>query len=98
MAGAWARGALTNLLNPKIGVFYVALLPQFLPQEAPPLLGGLLLAMVHNAEGMLWFTVLIFGAGAARSWLERPPARRVIDRVTGTVLVGFGLRLALSPQ
>ncbi|MBE1559715.1 LysE family translocator [Nonomuraea africana] len=98
LAGAWARGALTNLLNPKIGVFYVALLPQFLPQEAPPLLGGLLLAMVHNAEGMLWFTVLIFGAGAARSWLERPPARRVIDRVTGTVLVGFGLRLALSPQ
>lgn len=98
LVSAWGRGALTNLLNPKIGVFYVALLPQFLPQEAPPLVGGLLLALVHNVEGLAWFTLLIFGAGAARSWLERPAARRVIDRVTGTVLVAFGLRLALSPQ
>ncbi|MFE3455706.1 LysE family translocator [Nonomuraea sp. NPDC059194] len=98
VVAAWARGALTNLLNPKIGVFYVALLPQFLPQETPPLVGGLLLALVHNLEGMVWFALLIAGAGVARSWLERPWARRVIDGVTGTVLVGFGVRLALSPQ
>ncbi|MET9344728.1 LysE family translocator [Nonomuraea sp. NPDC003727] len=95
---AWARGALTNLLNPKIGVFYVALLPQFLPPEAPPLVGGLLLALVHNLEGMVWFAVLIAGAQVARSWLERAWARRVVDGVTGAVLVGFGVRLALSPQ
>ncbi|WP_214415732.1 LysE family translocator [Sphaerisporangium fuscum] len=93
---AWMRGMATNLLNPKVGVFYVALLPQFIPQDAPHLLTGVLLALVHNVEGMAWFTLLILGAGLAREWLGRPVVRRVVDRLTGTVLIGFGLRLALT--
>jgi threonine/homoserine/homoserine lactone efflux protein len=93
---AWVRGVATNLLNPKIGVFYVALLPQFIPQGAPHLLTGVLLALVHNLEGMVWFTLLIVGTQLARGWLGRAPVRRVMDRLTGTVLIGFGLRLALS--
>ncbi|GLX00018.1 LysE family translocator [Microtetraspora sp. NBRC 16547] len=94
--GAWARGLVTNLLNPKVGVFYVAMLPQFIPADAPHLLTGLLLALVHNVEGMAWFTLLIFGTHLARAWLSGARVHRVIDRVTGAVLVGFGLRLALS--
>ncbi|WP_066951327.1 LysE family translocator [Microtetraspora fusca] len=93
---AWARGLLTNLLNPKIGVFYVAMLPQFIPADAPHLPMGLLLALVHNVEGMAWFTLLIFGTHLARGLLAGARLHRVIDRVTGTVLVGFGVRLALS--
>ena len=50
----FGRGLLTNLLNPKVGAFYLAVIPQFLPEHAPHLLMGLLLALVHNAEGMLW--------------------------------------------
>ncbi|MEV0974268.1 LysE family translocator [Microtetraspora glauca] len=95
-AGAWARGLVTNLLNPKIGVFYVAMLPQFIPADAPHLLTGLLLALVHNVEGMAWFTLLIFGTHLARAWLMGARVHRIIDRITGTALVGFGVRLALS--
>jgi len=95
---AWLRGTLTNLLNPKIGVFYVALLPQFIPPQAPPLAMGLLLALVHNLEGMAWFTLLILGTDLLRGWLRRPAVQRGIDRITGTVLVGFGVKLALSAQ
>ncbi|MCC5575792.1 LysE family translocator [Microtetraspora sp. AC03309] len=95
-AGAWARGLVTNLLNPKIGVFYVAMLPQFIPADAPHLLTGLLLALVHNVEGMAWFTLLIFGTHLARTWLMGARVHRIIDRITGTALVGFGVRLALS--
>ncbi|TQS45921.1 LysE family translocator [Cryptosporangium phraense] len=95
---AWRRGVLTNLLNPKVGAFYLAVIPQFLPEHAPHLLMGLLLALVHNAEGMLWFTGLILAAHTLRRWLSRPAVRRAIDRVTGTALIGFGLKLAATPS
>ncbi|MVU82314.1 LysE family transporter [Nocardia sp. ET3-3] len=94
--GAWARGMGTNLLNPKVGVFYAAMLPQFLPDGVPHLLMGSVLAVVHNVEGMVWFTVIISVAGVAKSWLNQPSVRRVMDSVTGVVLLGFGLRLASS--
>lgn len=96
MLGAWARGLGTNLLNPKVGVFYVAMLPQFLPSGTSPLLMGCALAVVHNAEGMLWFTAIITAAGLARAWLSRDSVRRVMDTVAGTVLVAFGVKLAAS--
>ena len=98
-ASAWraARlGLLTNLLNPKVGVFYVALLPQFLPAGADPLGVGLLLAGVHGAISLLWFALLIGLAGALGRWLRRPRTTRAIDGITGVTLVGFGVRLALA--
>lgn len=98
LLACWWRGTATNLLNPKIGVFYVAMLPQFIPAGAPHLLMGVLLGLVHDAEGIAWFTLLITAAHLARGWLASVRAHRVMDRVTGTVLIGFGVKLALSRQ
>ncbi|MFJ2862179.1 LysE family translocator [Kitasatospora sp. NPDC087314] len=92
----WRRGTLTNLLNPKVGVFYVAVLPQFIPAGAPHFAAGVALTCVHVVEGVLWSTVLVGFAKAVRGWLRRPSARRLMDRVTGAVVVGFGLKLALT--
>jgi threonine/homoserine/homoserine lactone efflux protein len=92
----WQRGFLTNLLNPKVGAFYVAVLPQFLPAGIPHLAMGLLLAVVHVLESLLWFAVLILGAGAIRRHLQRRKVQRRIDGGTGVVLVGFGVALALG--
>ncbi|MFI9320997.1 LysE family translocator [Kitasatospora aureofaciens] len=92
----WRRGTLTNLLNPKVGVFYVAVLPQFIPAGAPHFAAGVALTCVHVVEGLLWSTVLVGFARVLRGWLRRPAARRVMDRVTGAVVVGFGLKLALA--
>ncbi|HJD85003.1 LysE family translocator [Kitasatospora aureofaciens] len=92
----WRRGTLTNLLNPKVGVFYVAVLPQFIPAGAPHFAAGVALTCVHVVEGVLWSTVLVGFARVLRGWLRRPAARRVMDRVTGAVVVGFGLKLALA--
>jgi threonine/homoserine/homoserine lactone efflux protein len=89
-------GLATNLLNPKVGVFYVALLPQFLPTGSDPLLVGLLLAGVHAVLSVVWFALLITLAGALGPRLRRPSTVRVIDGVTGATLLGFGLRLALA--
>ncbi|MFG2531028.1 LysE family translocator [Streptomyces sp. NPDC048516] len=96
LGGGWRQGALTNLLNPKIGVFYVAVLPQFIPAGAPHFTTGVLLACVHILLGVLWSTALIYCARALSGWLRRPAARRTLDRVTGTVIVGFGIRLAVT--
>jgi threonine/homoserine/homoserine lactone efflux protein len=94
----FGRGLLTNLLNPKVGAFYIAVLPQFIPSESSPLGVGLLLALVHDMEGLLWFSLIILGAQAARGFLARRAVRRTVDAGTGAVLIGFGLRLGLSSR
>ena len=95
-APGWRRGLLTNLLNPKMGAFYVALLPQFIPPGVDPFAFGVLLAGIHIVLGTAWSAVLVALAHQLRAVLRRPTARRVLDRVTGTVITAFGLRLALT--
>lgn len=94
----WRQGALTNLLNPKVGAFYMAVLPQFIPAggAVAHAVNGTLLAGVHIVLGLLWSGVLIAFARTLRGTLRRPSARRVLDRISGTVIAAFGLRLALG--
>ncbi|MGK5728535.1 LysE family translocator [Streptomyces sp. URMC 124] len=94
--GGWRRGTVTNLLNPKMGAFYVAVLPQFIPAGASHVLSGTMLAGVHVLLATLWSGVLIAFARALRTKLQRPSARRLLDRVSGTVIAAFGVRLALG--
>lgn len=93
---AFRTGMLTNLLNPKVGAFYVALLPQFLPADGSPLLSGVLLGLVHTIEGALWFGLVIVGADTARRRLTRRSTERWVESLTGIALLGFGARLARS--
>ncbi|MGW0803514.1 LysE family translocator [Nonomuraea sp. NPDC002799] len=92
----FTRGLVTNLLNPKVGAFYVAMLPQFIPAGAPHAVMGLALAGVHVAEGLLWCALLIGFAALMGGFLRAPWVRRLLDRLTGVVIVGFGIRLAVS--
>jgi threonine/homoserine/homoserine lactone efflux protein len=96
----WSRGAAlrtgltTNLLNPKVGAFYLSVLPQFLPTGLNPLAGSMALTAIHAAEGMLWLSAVVLVVNRARTFLSRPSVRRRFEQVTGVVLVGFGIRLA----
>ncbi|MEV5201851.1 LysE family translocator [Streptomyces sp. NPDC053720] len=96
VSGGWRQGTLTNLLNPKMGAFYVAVLPQFIPAGTGHFTMGLLLTTVHILIGLLWSGVLIGFARVLHGWLRKPQARRLLDRITGTVIGIFGIRLALS--
>jgi len=91
-----ASGLTTNLLNPKVGAFYLSALPQFLPHGVAPLLASTALAMVHNVEGMVWFAGLVFLVGRAARVLSRPAVRRRLDQFAGLVFIGFGVRLAVE--
>ena len=94
LVAGWRRGALTNLLNPKMGAFYVALLPQFIPADVAPLPFGVLLACVHVALGTAWSAVLVLTARTMAGVLRRSSAQRVLDTLAGSVIAGFGVRLA----
>ncbi|GIH92478.1 LysE family translocator [Planobispora siamensis] len=95
---AFRRGLLTNLLNPKMGAFYVAILPPFIPDDAPHAVMGVLLAGVHVCEGLLWSALLIGFTALMRGWLNKPSIKRGLDRITGIIVIGFGLQLATQQQ
>lgn len=90
------RGLAGNILNPKMGVFYVSFLPQFVPHGVAVAPYVLLLAAIHAALGLLWFGILILAGGPLGRTLRRPAAIKALDRITGAVFVGFGVRLAIS--
>jgi threonine/homoserine/homoserine lactone efflux protein len=90
------RGLLTNALNPKVGIFYVSFLPQFVPAGANVPATTLLLAGIHAALGLLWFAALILATRPIATALRRPPVVRTLDRLAGSLFLLFGARLALG--
>ena len=92
------RGLLTNLLNPKVGVFYATFMPQFIPAGANVTGTSLLYAAIHALEGALWFTALLVATRPLSSWLRRERVRRNLDRATGVVFLAAGARLALEKR
>ena len=90
------RGLLTNLLNPKVGVFYVTFLPQFIPSHVNVIGFSVLLALIHDVEGILWFAALIFVTQPLARWLRHPRTSIVLNRITGAVFIFFGARLAFE--
>ena len=94
---AWLwRGFVTNLLNPKIGVFYVSFLPQFIPAGSNTLLAAIVLTAIHVVLGLIWFGLLLTAGVPLTERLRRPVTIIWLDRITGLALVGLGLKLALE--
>ena len=92
--GAFTTGLLTNLLNPKVGVFYVSFLPQFVPQGLPAAPYMLLLGAIHAILGVIWFGCLIAATRPLTRVLQRPRVVESCNRLTGGMFVAFGVGLA----
>ncbi|MBR9880700.1 MAG: LysE family translocator [Gammaproteobacteria bacterium] len=90
------EGLLSNVLNPKTVVFYMAFLPQFIAPTDPALLKSLWLAGIHFVIANLWQILVAVLVGSASHWLARPAFSRVLNGLTGGVLVAFGVKLALT--
>lgn len=89
----WRQGFLSNMTNPKVLVFYLAVLPQFLGPDAP-LVVLLVFALSHALLSLLYLLILVAGLHRARRVLSRRRVRRALDAATGTALLGFSARLA----
>lgn len=95
---ALRRGFLTNILNPKVGVFYVSFLPQFVPAGASVPVFTVLLALIHVALGVIWSAGLIAATVPMSRLLRTSSAVKLLDRLTGGIFIAFGVKLALSRQ
>jgi threonine/homoserine/homoserine lactone efflux protein len=90
----FTQGFLTNILNPKVALFYLTFLPQFIPADAPVLRTSLLLAMIHNVLGFAWLSLYARFVDRLRVALTRPMVKAWLERATGAALVALGARLA----
>lgn len=94
MRRACGAGLLSDLLNPKVGLFYIAVVPQFVPPGASVLQYSLLLTGIEIAVALLWLVLLAWVAHVALGWLRRPAVDRWLQRTLGVSLVGIGATVA----
>lgn len=93
---AWMQGLVSALLNPKLGVFFLTVLPQFIdPGDAAPV-RAFQLAILFDLIGLVWLLAYSTMLGAVRSVLDRPTPRRLLRVLTGVALIGLGTRVALD--
>ncbi|MCY7260039.1 LysE family translocator [Pseudomonas protegens] len=95
-ANWFLKGMLGNVLNPKVGVFYVSFLPQFIPQGQPLVLWTFGLVSIHVVLGLIWSLLLIGATRSLSGVLQREKVIQWMDRTTGMIFVLFAARLALS--
>jgi len=97
---AFRQGMLTNILNPKVALFFLALMPQFIEPDSPTKLGAfLVLGITFLTTGTVWCLVLALGASRVRSFFaSRPRALQGLSQVSGALFIFLGLRLAASKQ
>ncbi|MHB8761474.1 MAG: LysE family translocator [Coriobacteriia bacterium] len=93
---AYVDGLLCNILNPKVALFYLALLPQFIGPSDPVLPRSLLLAGIHALLSVSWQSAIALALGTLRPLLLKAPVRRALETATGALLVVFGVRLAFA--
>ncbi|HEY2655500.1 MAG TPA: LysE family translocator [Solirubrobacteraceae bacterium] len=94
--GGFRQGFLSDLANPKIGIFFTSLLPQFVDPGHPVLLPFLALGAVFVLMTVVWLSAYCLIAARAAATLQRPRVRAAMDRFTGVVLIALGLRLAIE--
>jgi threonine/homoserine/homoserine lactone efflux protein len=91
---AFRQGLLTNLGNPKIAIFFTSFLPQFAPSDGATFASFVVLGLLFCAIGLGWLSLYNLVVATVGDFLRRPGPRRVLEGVTGTVLLAFGIRLA----
>ena len=98
LLAVFRQGFLTNVLNPKVAVFFLAFVPQFIAVGAPnKALAFIVLGTVFNVNSMLWAHLLVAATVATSRRLRvSPSALRWLNRAVGAVFVSFGVRLALA--
>ena len=92
----YLQGLLTNVLNPKVAVFYLTFLPQFIDPSGNVLAQSLLFALAHSVMGIAWLSTYAYVLARLSALFARTGFRRWLERVTGAVLVGLGARLAFE--
>jgi threonine/homoserine/homoserine lactone efflux protein len=89
------EGFVTNMLNPSLATFYLLILPQFIPREAPFVASALILTAFHVTLGLTWHMVWATAGGTLAEALGRTTPRRILEAISGAALLALALKLAL---
>ncbi|MEH7379453.1 LysE family translocator [Bacillus sp. JJ1533] len=90
------QGFLTNLLNPKVAVFFLTFLPQFVDAGSTTFLPFLLMGFTYTVLTAIWFFLYVYLLNQISTFMKKPKAQNLIEGITGTILIGFGIKLALE--
>jgi RhtB (resistance to homoserine/threonine) family protein len=93
---SFRQGFLTNLLNPKIAVFFLTFLPQFVDPGSHTFMPFLILGITYIVLTIVWYLFYIYLLNQISAFMKKPKTQKVIEGITGTILIGFGIKLALE--
>lgn len=93
---AFRQGLMSNLLNPKIALIFLTLIPQFISPGEEPFATTAILAFAFLCMGILWWRIFSLGVGVLGKFMARERVRVAVDRVTGVVLIALGVRVAVT--
>lgn len=93
---AFLQGFLTNLLNPKVAVFFLTFLPQFLAAGSEPFFPFLMMGMTYTVLTIIWFLLYVYVIDLMSAWMKKPSTQRAVQGISGLVLLLFGMKLAFE--
>jgi RhtB (resistance to homoserine/threonine) family protein len=93
---AFKQGLFSNILNPKVAMFFLTFLPQFVKTGENATQQLIIMGVIYTLLSISWFFIYVFFINYLREWLMSPKVQRTMDKATGLVLIGFGLKLALG--
>lgn len=95
---AFKQGLFSNVLNPKVAMFFLTFLPQFVVAGENATQQLIIMGIIYTVLSITWFFIYVFFINYLRVWLLSPKVQRIMDQATGLVLIGFGLKLAFEKQ
>ena len=90
------QGFLTNLLNPKVAVFFLTFLPQFVEHGSNTFLPFLIMGITYTVLTAIWFLLYVYLINQISAFMKKPKTQNIIEGITGTILIGFRIKLALE--
>jgi len=90
------QGFLTNVTNPKVAVFFLTFLPQFVDGNSGTFFPFLIMGLIYTALTMLWFIFYVYLLDRISAFMKKPSTKAVIEGLTGAILIAFGIKLALE--
>lgn len=90
------QGFFTNILNPKVAVFFLTFLPQFVDTGSSTLIPFLIMGITYTVLTAIWFFLYVYLINQISAFMKKPKSQKMIEGITGTILIGFGIKLALE--
>ena len=93
---SFRQGFITNITNPKVAVFFLTFMPQFLATDSNPFLAFSAMGIIYAALSFVWFIFYVLLLDSIRTFMNKPATQAAMEAITGAVLVGFGIKLAFE--